>query len=180
MVSLRFRRMERFSRYRLSIRHAAWQRFRQASPMTDQSARAVIPGPDSRVLIRTCDLGRDHRQYARILRLHYLQLFCHPDWPHFLSLRQPVCQPDAVAGDVWRGLRHPTDWRVGDRILFRPRRSSSSDDPELCDDGVRDHRTGADAVLSNPSASPRRLSSSSRAWCRGFRLAARSVPPRPI
>ena len=65
----------------------------------------------------------------------------------FFPFAQPVCQPDAVAGDVRRRFRHPADRRARDRVLFRPGGPAAGDDPELCHDGVRHHRAGADALL---------------------------------
>jgi len=98
----------------------------------------------------------------------------------FFPLAKPVCQPDAVAGDVWRGLHYPADWRnwligsYSDRAGRRPAMILSF------------VMMGSAIIVlaltppTNPSASPRRSSRSSRAWFRDFRSAVKSGRPRPI
>ena len=169
------------SAHGLSIRDATPANgFDGQGKWTDQSSQAATAEPDSNALIGRGTLAVTIGNMLEFYDFITYSFFAIQIGHTFFPVEQPVRQPDAVAGDVRRGLCHPADRRHRDRVLFRSRGPASGDDPELCHDGVRHHRAGADAVLCHASASPRPSSPSSRAWCRDFRSAARSARPRPI
>ena len=127
-----------------AIRGARWQ---DPSQNTAQQPGAEIPARGR----------RDDRQCARVLRLPHLRLLFHPDRARLLPGPERLWQPDAVAGDVRGGLRHPANRRPGHRRLRRSRRPPAGDDAVLCHDRLLHRRHGADPDLRHhrhPGADP--------------------------
>ncbi len=129
----------------MSVRHRRTGSTR--GQMNTQSSLAATGKPDSPPLIGRSTLavtiGNMLEFYDFITYSFFAIQIGHTFFPSSSQFGSLM----AVTGDVRRRFCDPADRRHRDRLLFRSRGPSSGDDPELCDDGRRDHRAGADAVL---------------------------------